>query len=54
MHPRVPRELAYVDAKPLPKIFEKSWQLVEVLGGWKKKKIVFIFKKGRKEDPENC
>ncbi|KFO70095.1 hypothetical protein N303_09505, partial [Cuculus canorus] len=49
MHPRVLRELADVVAM----IFEKPWQSGEDPGDWKKGNIVPVFKKDRKDDPEN-
>ena len=53
MHPEVLRELADVVVKTLSTIFEKSWLSSQVPGDWTKRNIVYIFKKGRKKDPEN-
>ncbi|TRZ25472.1 hypothetical protein HGM15179_001531 [Zosterops borbonicus] len=53
MHPKVLRESVAVIANPFSIIFERSLQSSEVPGGWKRGNIVLIFKRGRKEDPEN-
>jgi len=42
--------LADLVAKPLPKIFGKSWQSGEVSGDWKKEKSI---KNLGKDDPGN-
>ncbi|CAM4629674.1 unnamed protein product [Lepidochelys kempii] len=54
LHPRVLKELAAVIAELLAIIFENSWRTGEVPDDWKKANVVPIFKKGKKEDPENC
>ena len=53
MHPRVPKELAYVVTEQYSTIFEKLWLLGETSGDWKKGNITPIDEEGRKEDPGN-
>ena len=53
MYPRAPRKLADIVTKPLPVIFEMSWQSGGVPHDWKKGNITPIFKKGKKDDPGN-
>ncbi|KAK4825912.1 hypothetical protein QYF61_003407 [Mycteria americana] len=49
IHPRVLRELVEVLTKPLSIIYQQSWLTGEVPADWR----LAIYKKGRKEDPEN-
>ncbi|KFP33881.1 RNA-directed DNA polymerase from mobile element jockey, partial [Colius striatus] len=53
MHPRVPRELADVIAKPLSIIFEQSWRAGKVPEDWRKANVTPVCKKGRKDNPGN-
>jgi len=52
-HPRVPRELADLIAKPLSMIYERSWQSGKAPSDWRKGKIVLISKKSGEEDLGN-
>ncbi|KAJ7422846.1 RNA-directed DNA polymerase from mobile element jockey-like protein [Pitangus sulphuratus] len=53
IHPGIFKELVDVIVKPLLLIFEESWESREVSADWKLVNIVLIFKKGKKEDPDN-
>ena len=53
MHPRVLRKFADVVTEPLSMTIERSWQLGEAPGDWKKGNITPIFKKGKKDEPGN-
>jgi len=45
--------LADVIAGPLSIIFQWSWESGEVPVNWKLTNVVPVFKKGKKEDPDN-
>jgi len=51
MQPQVLRELIEEGIKPLPIIFEKSWQSGEVPGDWKRGNRILIFLK--REEKKN-
>uniref|UniRef100_A0A8D0F5L1 Reverse transcriptase domain-containing protein n=1 Tax=Strix occidentalis caurina TaxID=311401 RepID=A0A8D0F5L1_STROC len=53
IHPRVLKELAGVLTKPLSIIYQQSWLAGEVPTDWKSANVTPIYKKGRKDDPEN-
>ncbi|KFW07359.1 hypothetical protein N326_10311, partial [Eurypyga helias] len=53
MHPRVLRELADVMGKPHSIITERSWSTGEVPEDWRKAHVMPVFKRGKKENPEN-
>lgn len=48
-----PDELANMIGRPLPVIFEKSWQLGNVLSKWKVANVTYVFKKKKKEKETN-
>uniref|UniRef100_A0A803T918 Reverse transcriptase domain-containing protein n=1 Tax=Anolis carolinensis TaxID=28377 RepID=A0A803T918_ANOCA len=47
------KELAEVISEPLAIIFESSWRTGEVPADWRRANVVPIFKKGKKNDPNN-
>jgi len=53
IHPRVPRELAELLAKPLSIICQQSWPSGEVPVDWGLTSVMPIYKKGWKEDLRN-
>ncbi|KFP26779.1 hypothetical protein N325_03884, partial [Colius striatus] len=53
VHPRVPRELAGMLAKPLCIIYQQSWLAGEVPSNWKSDSVKPVYKKGQKDDPGN-
>lgn len=53
MHPSMLKELTSIIWRPLSIIFERLWQLGEVPDGWDRPNITSIFRKDKKEDPEN-
>ena len=53
LHPRVLREQEGVIAELLSAIYQSSWLPGEVSEDWRLANVTPIYKKGRKEDPEN-
>ena len=53
MHPRVPKELAAVVAKPLCILSEKLWLSDKVPGDWRKGNINPVFKNMKKNGSGN-
>jgi len=53
MNPQVLRELADVIAETLSNVFERFWRTAEVPKDRRRANVTPIFKKGKKEDPEN-
>lgn len=50
MHPKGLNKLPDVILRSLSIIFERSWQLGEVIGEWKRADFTPIFRKGKKEE----
>lgn len=50
---RILKEVAGVIARPLSRIFQWSWESGEVSVNWTLASVGPIFKKARKDDPEN-
>ncbi|GAB0183454.1 mitochondrial enolase superfamily member 1 [Grus japonensis] len=53
MYPQVLRDLEDIIDRQLSIIFERSWRTGEVPEDWRKANATPVFKKGKKEDPEN-
>ncbi|GAB0175699.1 mitochondrial enolase superfamily member 1 [Grus japonensis] len=53
IHPRVLRELVEMLPKPLSSIYQQSSLTREIPVDWRLANVTSIYKKGRKEDPEN-
>lgn len=53
IHHKVPREMANFTARLLSVIFRWSWESGDVPVAWKLANIVSVYKKSKKEDPDN-